>query len=120
MRICLSLILCLAFNLCLAQKGIEDLSKQKIDSLRELHIDTVIWYYSYCGECFFKNTDAPIKYYNCQMITGYDLSYNVIIYKQKGNYFALNFDCKNLVIKRPLDGCRSIPYFISIIPLLKK
>jgi hypothetical protein len=97
-----------------AQKGIEKLTEAKIDSLQKAHIDTILWYCSYCGECFFKKTDAPIKYYNCQMQSGYDLSYNAIIYKQLGKYYVLNFDCTNFVVKRQLDSCKSIPYFISI------
>lgn len=103
-----------------AQKDIETLSQSKIDSLRGVHVDTIIWYHSYCGECFFKKTDAPIKYYTCRVQSGYDLSYNAILYKQQGNYYLLNFDCTDIIIKRKLDSCRSAPYFISIIPVLKE
>ena len=102
-----------------AQKtGIEKLSKSKIDSLRSERVDTILWYHSYCGDCWFKKTDAPIKYYNCPVESGYDLACNVIIYRQKGEYFILNFDCTNFVMKRRLDTSKSIPYFVSIISTL--
>ncbi len=82
-------ILCFTISVCHAQqKGIEKLSNHYIDSLKCTHIDTILWYHSYCGECFFRKTDAPIKYYNCQVQSGYDLSYNVIIYKQNGHILA--------------------------------
>jgi hypothetical protein len=100
-----------------AQKiSIEKLSKQKIDSLRSKHVDTMLWYHSYCGECEVFNKE--IKYANCNVFSGYTLTYNSILYKQMSKYFILNFDCNNLVMKRQLDTCKSIPYFISIIPIL--
>jgi hypothetical protein len=100
------------------KKGIERLSKNKIDSLRREHVDSILWYHSYCGECFIKKTNAPIQYGNCSVQSGYDLTYNAIIYRQKDKYFILNFDCNNLLIKRQLETCKSLPYFISIIPIL--
>ncbi|MEO6851607.1 MAG: hypothetical protein ABI203_10065 [Mucilaginibacter sp.] len=118
MKFLLLLVLLFSFSVSYSQKGIEKLSKEKIDSLKNIQIDTIIWYHSYCGECFFKKTDAPIKYYTCQVESGYDLSYNAIIYQQVGKYFILNFDCNNLVIKRQLDTCKSMSYFISIISVL--
>jgi hypothetical protein len=118
MRAYLLLVLCCGFTLCHAQKSVEQVSREKVDSLRKLHIDTLIWYHSYCGECFFKKTDAKVKYYTCQVQSGYDLSYNAIIYKQHGSYFLLNFDCSSPVIKSLLDTCNAADYFISIIPQL--
>jgi hypothetical protein len=120
MRFCLLFLLLIlfAFNTYAQKKGIEKLSKHKIDSLRNKHIDTILWYHSYCGECFIKKNDNPIKYANCTVQSGYDLTYNAIIYKQKDKYFILNFDCNNLLIKRQLDSCKSIPYFISIMSIL--
>lgn len=107
-----------------AQKGIEELSQNKIDSLRSEHVDTIIWYHSYCGECEIlsrpdiSKPNTPIRYSYCTVLSGYTLTNNIILYKQKGNYFLLNFDCNNLIIKRQLDTCKSISYFISIIPTL--
>src|ERR1700748_298606 len=102
-----------------AQKnGIEKLSESKVDSLKAEHVDNILWYHSYCGDCFYAKTDSLIQYGRCLVENGYSLSYNVIIYQQKGKYFTLNFDCKSIVIKRQLDTCRSLLYFVSIIPTL--
>ena len=67
------------------QADIEKLSKNKIDSLRSEHVDTLLWYRGYCGACFFKKSNAPIKYYNCKVESGYDLSYNAIIYSKRAD-----------------------------------
>lgn len=121
MKVCLLFSFSFLFSVHLhAQNSVEQLSESKVDSLRTEHVDSILWYRSYCGACFFRKTDAPIKYYGCQVQSGYDLSYNAIIYKQQGHYFILNFDCNNLVIKKQLDTCKSISYSISIIPTLNK
>ena len=90
-------------------------------SLKNINIDSILWYHSYCGECdVLRKEPVPIEYSDCSILTGYTLTYNAIIYKQYGKYFILNFDCKNLVIKRELNNCKSVQYFISIIPILNE
>jgi hypothetical protein len=86
-----------------------------------LRVDTLEWYYSYCGECIIKRPDTnnhTIKFRACQTESGYELIDNAIIYKQNGKYFMLNFDCMNIALKKQLIDCKSLAYFISIIPVL--
>jgi hypothetical protein len=116
----LLLLLILLDGYAYSQKlSIEKLSKDKIDSLRNEHVDTIMWYHSYCGECLIVNRpDTPIIYSNCTLQLGYKLNNNLIFYKQKGKYFVINFDCNNITIKRQINVCKALPYFISIIPAL--
>jgi hypothetical protein len=108
----LLLIILLSYN-TYAQKGIEKFSTQKIDSLQYLHVDTIIHYYSYCGEC-----EVLSKHNNCSVLSGYVLIDNVLLYKQCGKYYTLTFDCSNNPIKRTLDSCKSLPYYLAIRPTL--
>ena len=100
-------------QLCHAQKGIEKLTRYKIDSLQDIHVDTIVHYCSYCGEC-----EVSMKKNNCYMTSGYTVGSNFIIYRQQGKFYLLDFNCYNQSIKRQLNNCQSIPYFISIIPTL--
>src|ERR1700689_4188321 len=73
-----------------AQKGIEKLTAHKIDSLQRIHIDTILYYSSYCGEC-----DVKGNKHTCYLKSGYLLADNLIIYKQYGKFYFLTFDCYN-------------------------
>ena len=116
----LLLLFILLHGYAFSQKlSIEKLSKDKIDSLKNEHVDTIMWYHSYCGECaIVKRLDTPLIYSNCTLQIGYKLNTNLIFYKQNGKYFIINFDCNNLTVKRQITICKSLPYFISIIPVL--
>jgi hypothetical protein len=114
-KLLLALVFLITYSqLCQAQKGIEKLTHYKIDSLQHIHVDTILYYCSYCGEC-----EILGKKRNCYLASGYTVSSNFIIYQQQGNFYLLDFDCYNQSIKRQLNSCQSIPYFISIIPTLK-
>jgi len=106
------LTILLSNHVC-AQKGIEKLSAQKIDSLQHVRVDTIVHYSSYCGEC-----DILGKRNNCNMLSGYLLIDNILLYKQNGRYYTLTFDCTNNTVKQTLDSCQSIPYFLSIMQTL--
>jgi len=97
-----------------AQKGIEKLTVHKIDSLQHIHVDTLLYYDSYCGECEIKGNT-----HNCYFKSGYILDDNLIIYQQHGKFYVLIFDCYNSGSKRQLINCESLPYFLTIIPALK-
>jgi hypothetical protein len=98
-----------------AQKGIEKINSHKIDSLQHVNVDTIIYYQSYCGECEILGHKQ-----SCYVLSGYTLIENVIIYQQKGKFYSLDFDCYNSSVKKQLDSCKSIPYFISILSTLNK
>jgi len=113
-RLLLAIIFLFAYSqLCHAQKGIAKLTRYKIDSLQHLHVDTILHYCSYCGEC-----EVLGRKRNCYLASGYTLTENLIIYQQQGKFYLLDFDCSNTIIKKQLDSSKSIPYFISIIPTL--
>ena len=114
MRYFLTLLFIVFIYNAFAQKenGVEKLSKYKIDSLQSIHVDTIIHYYAYCGEC--EISAKP----QCYMLSGYTLTENVLIYKQQGKYYTLDFDCNDKPAKRLLNDCKSIPYFISVTPIL--
>jgi len=112
-KVLLILLFIVSFQLCHAQKGIEKLTRYKIDSLQHIRVDTILYYCSYCGECSIRG-----QKHTCYLASGYTLSDNIIIYKQHGRFYTLSFDCSNTSIKKQLDSCRSIPYFISIISTL--
>ena len=111
------LLFILLFSLCThfanAQKGIEELTGHKIDSLQRSHVDTILHYSSYCGEC-----DVKGNKHTCYLKSGYLVADNLIIYKQYRKFYILAFDCYNSDTKRQPDNCKSLPYFLTIIPAL--
>jgi len=114
-KVLLILLFIISFQICHAQKGIEKLTAYKIDSLQHIHVDTILYYNSYCGECAISG-----KGHTCYLKSGYILDDNLVIYKQSGKFYILSFDCYNSNIKRQLDSCKSLPYFITIIPALNE
>jgi hypothetical protein len=107
------LICTLSLQLAHAQNIVEKITQYKIDSLKHIDVDTIIYYHSYCGECIIPNPK-----HTCTADYGYTLTANVLIYRQNGNFYSLDFDCYNLPVKKQLDNCKSIPYALSIIPTL--
>jgi hypothetical protein len=74
-------LLILCYTKSHAQKSIEKLSRDKIDSLQKIHVNTIIHYFSYCGECEILHNK-----HTCYMLSGYTLNTNTLIYQQKGKY----------------------------------
>ena len=103
-----------------AQKiNLEEWVKHQRDSLTGNGIDTIIYYHQYCGECSVKvkNDDKP----NCEVIDhSWTLIASSLIYKQNGDAFSLKFNYCKPPIKSKITSCKSIPYFLSIIPTLHK
>ncbi len=110
-------------NLFAQKPTLTQLTKTKVDSLRKTGADAIMWYKSYCGECEVISHEThpasiPANHYCTVDAQGYTLTDNVILYKQNDSYYKLIFDCTYPLKKEKLDSCRSIAYFISIVPVL--
>lgn len=104
-----------------AQKTLmlRDWVKHQKDSLNKNGVDTIIYYHNFCGECSVVKQKA--NFYNCEVYdNGWELVESRFIYKQNGNIFSLKFNYCNLPIITQIKDSRSIPYFLSIIPMLKQ
>jgi len=103
-----------------AQKiNLETWTSHIVDSLQKNHIDTIVYYHAYCGECFIarKPTDT-VQPRSCDVGTAWVQIANDIFYKQKGKYFSLTFNCSYPPIKKELKNVKSLDYFLSIVPVL--
>jgi len=107
------MIALLNVQVCYGQKDIEKLSRDKIDSLNHIKVNTILYYRSFCGECEILGHGRF-----CKADFGYTLISNIIIYRQNGNFYSLDFDCYDQPIKKQIDNCKSIPYSLSIISIL--
>ena len=112
----------LNIHFAVAQKiSLEKWALHNVDSLHKNHVDTIEYYHAYCGECFIsgKPTDT-LPRHQCELENSWVEIENIIIYKQKSKYYSLTFDCNYPPIKKELKGCKSIDYFLSVIPVLNK
>jgi hypothetical protein len=115
----LNLISLLLFLLCInyvsAQKvNLKRWVKHTVDSLQKDHVDTILYYHEYCSEC-----DVKSKVHHCEIEdVGYEQIENIIIYQKNERFYSLTFDCNYPSIKNELISCKSIPYFISVVPVL--
>jgi hypothetical protein len=109
-------------NYTYAQKvSIKNWVSHTIDSLKKNQIDTIEYYHAYCGECEIlrKPTDT-LPTHQCDVGNGWEQRVNDIIYKQKGKYYSLTFNCSYPPIKKELKSANSLTYFLSIVPVLVK
>jgi hypothetical protein len=103
----------------IAQKiNLEKWVKHQRDSLIRNGIDTIIYYHHYCGECsLLENKDNKHRE---ALDNGWTLIESYFIFKKNGDFFSLTFNYCSPPIISKLDFCKSIPYFLSIIPVLHK
>ena|ERR1700761_8902174 len=115
------LLYCSALSYCSAQNvNLQKWVNRNVDSLQREHIDTIIYYHSYCGECYIIQSKSDL-HKDCTITDdSWTQLENRIIYQQNGQYFTLTFNCNYPPLKQQLKTGYSIPYFISIIPVLNK
>ena len=99
--------------------------ERNIDSLRKIGVDTIVYYHAYCGECEVLEkpiniADTSEKKHDCEIDNSWTQIANVIVYQQNNTFITLTFNCNYPPLKAELKTCKSIPYFISIIPTLNR
>jgi len=122
------LLVMLSINYANAQKvDLEKWVSHNVDSLQKIRVDTIEYYHAYCGECIIlrkppilgQPTDT-LPTHQCDVGNGWEQRVNDIIYKQKGKYYSLTFNCSYPPIKKELKSANSLKYFLSIVPVLNK
>jgi hypothetical protein len=122
------LLIVLSMNYTYAQKvSLKKWVSHNVDSLQKIRVDTIEYYHAYCGECVIlrkppmlgQPTDT-LPTHQCDVGNGWEQRVNDIIYKQKGKYYSLTFNCIYPAIKKELKSANSLTYFLSIVPVLVK
>jgi len=111
-----------------AQKvSLKDWVSHTVDSLNRKHVDTIEYYHAYCGECeilrkppMLGGPADTLPTHRCDVGNGWVQMVNDVIYKQKGRYYSLTFNCSYPPIKKELQNVKSLDYFLSIVPVLVK
>lgn len=88
---------------------------RQIDSLQQVHVDTIVYYHQFCGGC-----EVRRSYKYCDVYDNGNVNMeSIILYKQSGSFYRLAFNCGDVPDKIELKSCKSIPYFLSITGVLK-
>lgn len=91
------------------------------DSLRNAGVDTMLYYNEVCGECsvaILPKDSLTKAGVGCDVKESYTQLANIFLYRQRGRYYSLEFNCQYPMIKRALGACLSIPYALTIIKIL--
>ncbi len=90
--------------------------KRVVDSLHAQRVDTIIYYHLYCSECNITSSDTTCNSLN----NDYTDILNIILYRHRGKYYALTYNCKLPAFQSNLQKAPSVNYFLSLIPTFIK